>query len=225
MGEDTFRDSAPPGPDAAASGDPPTSGGEGQSEIWIRELQERPGSDTVWEVLHDRYRRRILVYAHYRLGPELRRHADPEDIVNEAWARIIAAWDQFEYRGPDSLFHWLCLQVRRVILDRRRKLDRRSAGRDRQEPALPVDVIDVTEKRIGPRTELIHRELRDRLSASLEKVPELYRRVLVSVFLEGRAPAEVADELDLKPDTVRKQLSRGIEHWRAALGSDPMRHL
>jgi RNA polymerase sigma factor (sigma-70 family) len=198
---------------------------EGRSEIWIRALRERPGSDTVWGVLHERYRRRILVYAHYRLGPELRRYADAEDVVNEAWMRIVTAWDRFEYRGPDSLFHWLCLQVRRVILDRRRKLDRQSVGEDEREPALPADVLDVPESAAGPRTEVMQRDLRDRLTAALESVPELYRRVLVEVLLEGRPPAEVAEEQGMKIDTVRKQVARGMDHWRNALGGDPMRYL
>ena len=112
----------------------------GHSEIWVHHLQERPDSDTLWSALHDRYQKRILVYAHYRLGPDLRRTCDAEDMVNEAWIRIVTHWDQFEYRGPDSLFHWLCLQVRRAILDRRRQWERRDKGQegDANEPALKM---------------------------------------------------------------------------------------
>jgi len=199
----------------------------GQSEIWVHHLQERPDSDTLWSTLHDRYQKRILVYAHYRLGPELRRTCDAEDVVNEAWFRIVSHWDQFEYRGPDSLFHWLCLQVRRAILDRRRQWERRCAGQqgEANEPALPADVLDVTEQGMGPRTEVMQMELRDRLTEALETVPVLYRQVLVAVLLEGRAPADVAEEHGKKADTVRKQLARGMEHWRSALGGDPMQYL
>ena len=56
-------------------------------------------------------------------------------------------------------------------------------------------------------------------------MPELYRRVLVEVLLEGRSPAEVAEEQGMKIDTVRKQVARGMDHWRNALGGDPMRYL
>ena len=199
----------------------------GQSEIWVHHLRERPDSDTLWSALHDRYQKRILVYAHYRLGQELRRTCDAEDVVNEAWFRIVSHWDRFDYRGPDSLFHWLCLQVRRAILDRRRRRDRQSADKEGEpgEPDLPADVLDVTEKRMGPRTEVMQMELRDRLTGALEAVPALYRKVLVAVLLEGRAPAEVAEEQGRKADTVRKQLARGMEHWRSALGGDPMHFL
>ena len=196
----------------------------GRSEIWIQRLQDTPHTDTVWNALHERYRRRILVYAHYRLGPELRRLCDPEDVVNEAWMRIVTAWNEFDYRGPDSLFHWLCLQVRRVILDRRRKHDRRAPSvDDGDDPPLPPDVVDVTEPGAGPRTQVMQRDLQDRLTGALETVPEIYRQVLVAVILEGQAPGDVAVERGMKTDTVRKQLSRGLEHWRQALGSDPER--
>lgn len=206
--------------------DVPPPEGDARSEIWVRMLQESPGSDTVWMNLHDRYQRRILVYAHYRLGPELRRHVEPDDVVNEAWSRIVAHWDKFEYRGPDSLFHWLCLQVHRVILDRRRKVDRMTgATAGRKRAGMPSDELDVTHPGEGPRTEIIRAELRDRITRSLDSVPELYRRVLVPVYLEGRTPNEVADERGMKPDTVRKQLNRGLEHWRNALGSDPLEHI
>ncbi len=204
----------------------PPQAEEGFSEIWVRILKDRPTSDTVWESLHDRYRKRILVYAHYRLGKDLRRHHEPEDVVNEAWSRIVSQWERFEYRGPDSLFHWLCLQVQRVILDRRRRLNKGMGDSPGQQGAkTPADVLDVPEQRRGPRTEVMRKELRDQLTQSLEQVPEIYRRVLVAVLLEGQTPGEAAKELDLKADTVRKQLARGTEHWRRALGGDPLKFI
>lgn len=216
-----------PGPDRAprAAEEVPEDN-PGHSEIWVKILQEKPGSDTVWSALHERYRRRILVYAHYRLGPDLRRTCDPEDVVNEAWGRIVKHWEKFEYRGADSLFHWLCLQVHRVVLDRRRKMDRAAGDASGQKKSgIPADELDVTNPGAGPRTQVMQEELRDKLAKTLDSVPELYRRVLIPVCLEGRTPNEVAEELDMKPDTVRKQVKRGLEHWRNALGGDPMRHL
>lgn len=214
-----------PADDRTADADAPQPD-PGHSEIWVQILQDQPGSDTVWASLHERYRRRILVYTHYRLGPDMRRSFDPEDIVNEAWGRIVKHWGKFEYRGPDSLFHWLCLQVHRVILDRRRKLDRAAGdGASQKKSGIPADELDVTNPGAGPRTQVMQQELRDKLTASLDSVPELYRRVLIPVCLEGRTPNEVAEEFDMKPDTVRKQVKRGLEHWRNALGGDPMRHL
>jgi len=197
----------------------------GRSEIWIRRLLDRPDSDSVWDALHSRYKRRIVIYANYRLGPDLRLQVDAEDIVSEAWGRIVAAWPRFEYRGPDSLFHWLCRQVTRAILDRRRKHDRhRARTADGQLPVPPED-LQLPAGGEGPRTMVMRRELRDKLTAALESVPELYRTVLIAVHLEGLALAEVAAERGVKVDTVRKQVARGIEHWRRALGGDPLRYV
>ena len=93
-------------------------------------------------------------------------------------------------------------------------------------PGMMTKVMTQIEAHPGPVLyTLVNRELRDQLTATLESVPELYRRVLVAVLLEGRTPAVVAEELGLKPDTVRKQLQRGTEQWRQVLGSDPMRFL
>lgn len=207
-------------PDPGPAGDEP-----GRSEIWIRRLQQRPDTDSVWDALHSRYKRRIVIYANYRLGPDLRRQVDPEDIVSEAWGRVLAAWPRFEYRGPDSLFHWLCRQVTRAILDRRRKLERRRARSDDGPAALPPEDLQLPAGGEGPRTMVMRRELRDELTAALESVPELYRSVLIAIHLEGQAPADVAAERGVKVDTIRKQVARGIEHWRRALGGDPLRYV
>ena len=77
-----------------------------------------------------------------------------------------------------------------------------------------------------PRTRHLWRCCRvDELTAALESVPELYRSVLIAVHLEGQAPADVAAEREVKVDTIRKQVARGIEHWRRALGGDPLRYV
>lgn len=212
-----------PGPESLPSSDRDR---DGTSAAWVRRLREDPGSNTVWDHLSDRYRNRILVYAAHRLGPQLRRVCDPEDVVNEAWMQIFARVDQFDYRHAGSLYAWLCQQVRRVILTKRRNLDRKGPL-PKLHADLPSDAAmpDPPANAPGPITEAGARDLKSQLLESLEKVPLIYRRVLIATHFEQRGRNEVAEELSLKANTVSQQLKRGMELWRSSFGGDPLTHI
>jgi RNA polymerase sigma factor (sigma-70 family) len=67
-----------------------------------------------------------------------------------------------------------------------------------------------------------HREPLGKLPTGIDEaihgLPEIYRRVLVAHYLEGRSHAEVASELGINEDTVRKRASLGIHRLRKCLG-------
>src|SRR5581483_1141676 len=60
-------------------------------------------------------------------------------------------------------------------------------------------------------------EIAARIRRAVNDLPEHYRAPVWLHYGEGLSPAEVAAVLDLPADTVRKQLSRGIERLRAEI--------
>lgn len=56
------------------------------------------------------------------------------------------------------------------------------------------------------------------IDEAINGLPEIYRRVLVAHYLEGRSHAEVAAQLGINEDTARKRASLGIHRVRRALG-------
>lgn len=207
-----------PGPQPGP-GDPVS---EGTSAAWIRHLKRKPDSQTVWGALTGRYQNRILVYAGSLLGPKLRRRTSPEEVVNDAWMRVIQNLDRFEYRQRGSVYQWLCLQVRRVAQDHARTALRRDGAEPRLEADIAAEsqVPEAVQSGAGPATEVGRRDIKERLTAALERVPDIYRRVLVAFYLEDKGREEIAAEFGLKPNTVSQQLKRGLDHWREAFGSD-----
>ncbi|OAI50292.1 hypothetical protein AYO44_05760 [Planctomycetaceae bacterium SCGC AG-212-F19] len=57
------------------------------------------------------------------------------------------------------------------------------------------------------------------IDAAITGLPEIYRRVIVAHYLQGRSHAEVAAQLGVPEPTVRKRASLGIERLRKALGA------
>lgn len=69
----------------------------------------------------------------------------------------------------------------------------------------------------SPEAEAARRELCEQLDASLERVPEAFRPVLILRVRHGLSAAEIAHALQRPPGTVRSQLARGLELLRRSL--------
>jgi RNA polymerase sigma factor (sigma-70 family) len=55
------------------------------------------------------------------------------------------------------------------------------------------------------------------IDQAITRLPEIYRRVLIGHYLEGRSHADVAIQLGVNEQTVRKRASLGIERLRKSL--------
>src|SRR5262245_61494645 len=71
-------------------------------------------SQKSWASLKKKYDPHLLAHARARIGAELLRSLDPEEIVDEAWIRVFESWAEFQYEKKNALRAWLCLQVDRV---------------------------------------------------------------------------------------------------------------
>ena len=220
------KDTPSPDEGSRIAPDPDGEFADGTSALFIRQLKHAPQSDSVWSYLSDRYRNRLLLYADHRLGPKLRSVCDPDDVVATAMMRAVKEADSFEYTGPASFFRWLCQKVNWEILDRAREQVRRQRAVIRDADLQSSwGAADPPAPHTGPRTEVMRRDPMEKLTASLERVPETYRRVLVARFIEDKSRQEIARELGLKPNTVTQQIIRGLEYWRQILGQDPLTHI
>ena len=82
------------------------------------------------------------------------------------------------------------------------------------------DVLWVETMSSGPKTLAQSGDELSKIRKSLDKLPRLYREVLVALIVEERDPHEVARERNVTLDTLRKQKNRGLERWREDLDSD-----
>jgi RNA polymerase sigma factor (sigma-70 family) len=194
---------------------------DASSELVIRHLVKSPRSQNAWRAIMQRYEARILAYAAKKMGPKLRARVSAEDVVADAWLRILRDFGDFEYRERGSLFAWLCKQVFRVIADYARALERHPEGAsiDAARDDSSGSGIAIPEPDSGPSSQVSRRDLQEHLRRALDKVHAPYKEVLYAYHFEDKTRLEIAAELGRNPNTVSQQLKRGLVLWReAALG-------
>jgi RNA polymerase sigma-70 factor (ECF subfamily) len=128
--------------------------------------------------------------------------ADAEEVVQEAFARLIPAWDKV--RGYDDPEAWLRAVAFRLSTSRWRRARVAARGLVRLGPPPDVPPPD------GDRLDA------ERLLAAL---PRGYREVLVLYHGLGLPVGEIATELGIAPGTVKSRLSRA-RAAAAAQGGD-----
>lgn len=147
-----------------------------------------------------------------------RNRADAEDLVQESLLRAYRAIHTFDGRYPRA---WLLTIVRNTERNRHR----------RRRPGLLSDP-NIAEER-GPATEPddVERYAEDRefdaaVTASLEELPENFRRVIELVDVDGLTYQEAADLLEVPLGTVMSRLHRArrrIRELLVPLGYGPTR--
>lgn len=138
-----------------------------------------------------------------------RNRADAEDLVQESLLRAYRAIHTFDGRYPRA---WLLTIVRNTERNRHR----------RRRPELLSDP-NIAEER-GPATEPddVERYAEDRefdaaVTASLQELPENFRRVIELVDVDGLSYQEAADVLDVPLGTVMSRLHRARRRIRDLL--------
>lgn len=140
----------------------------------------------------------------YRFALRLcRNSADAEDVLQGAFLEVFRHASAF--RGGSSVRTWILGFVLNLSRNKAREEARRKA---RQERAAAGASVGLSEADVDP-------EIAARVRRAVDDLPEHYRAPVWLHYGEGLSPAEVAAVLDLPGDTVRKQLSRGIERLRA----------
>jgi RNA polymerase sigma-70 factor (ECF subfamily) len=142
----------------------------------------------------------------YRFALRLCRNpADAEDVLQGAFLEVFRRASTF--RGGSSVRTWILGFVLNLSRNKAREESRRKA---RQERAATGASRGFSESEVDP-------EIAARVRQAVDDLPEHYRAPVWLHYGEGLSPAEVAVVLDLPGDTVRKQLSRGIERLRAEI--------
>lgn len=132
---------------------------------------------------------------------------DAEDAVQDAFLRGLQALHTLERGRPFR--PWFT----RIVVNTSLNL-RRSRG-VRVTAELPESAPSQT---TSPERQAERSELRERLAAALNGLPETQRTVVVLAELEDMTSAEIATVLDLSPGTVRWHLHQARRSLRRDLG-------
>jgi RNA polymerase sigma-70 factor (ECF subfamily) len=149
-----------------------------------------------------------------RAAPELLKLAmhlvrdaqEAEDVLQSTFLAAIEAAESFDASRP--LMPWLT-----GILARQAGLARRRARRVVEEDRLTPRRIE------DPAEAAALREFSEELVIALQALPDNYREVLWRHLADGKRPAEIAQDLNRAPGTVRMQMHRGLDLLRRSLPS------
>lgn len=155
--------------------------------------------------------RRYLPAAHAVACAVVGERADAEDVCQDAFLRAYERLD--DCRPAEHFRRWLLASVRNRAISHRRWRRVRLAtvlGTARGE-------IDVPAPAVGPHADAEHAELRARLAAALETLPEAHRTVVVLHDVEGWRHREIAELLGVAHGTSRAILFAARRRLRAQL--------
>jgi RNA polymerase sigma-70 factor, ECF subfamily len=168
-----------------------------------------PGAaEVAFRELVDRYRQRI-----YGLCCRILRDTeDAEDAAQEAFVKAYRRLDSF--RGDSQFFTWLYRVATNVANDhyqaRRRRRTVESSDVAIREPVRHDD-------RERPDRALERQDLREVARRALDRVPPLFRTVLVLREYENLEYREIAEVLDISVGTVMSRLFRARARFRKAM--------
>lgn len=172
-------------------------------------------SDLVARVLHgDKAAYEVLIRRHnqrlFRAARAILRNDDEaEDVVQQGW---VAAYQKLAgFRGDAALTTWLTRIVVNEALGRRRR-------RERGEHLALIDgQAEAAATARSPEEEAATGELGRLLEAHIDRLPDIYREVLVLRDVEEMTTAETASCLGVSEETVRVRLHRARREMQASL--------
>jgi RNA polymerase sigma-70 factor (ECF subfamily) len=175
------------------------------ADIQATFLEAQAGSREAFDALARRLGSRIEGLVLSRLGKDLRRRVDPEDVKQEALLRAFQDIGRFSWEGEESFLHWIGAIVENVILKAHERL--------RYRRAMPLDQ-DLFTDQVSPSKE----ERFERLRAALERLSPDHREVIVLARIEKLPGREIAKRMGRSEQAVAQLLSRALRNLREGFG-------
>ena len=144
--------------------------------------------------------------------------SDAQDMVQDTFLNVVRYLARF--RGETKLRNWLyrlastaCIRKRRGSRKPEAELSLDELRPPRREGG-PMEIPDWSQ---SPVDQLMNDELRQHLKAAVGRLPQKYRLVFNLRDLDGFSTQDVADMLDVTPQTVKTRLHRARAFLRNEL--------
>lgn len=204
--------------------DPPPSGGtrsacDGETSIHVARAKQGDEESLNWLVR--RFTPLLLEQARYRLGPGMRAHCDPEDLVNEVWAIALQTLPELtarDGRATPVLVKFLAT----TLLYRANALFRKHATRLAREvrPGRPDEsdadlIAALPDDTTGVVTDAVRREMGGAVAKALESLDPADREIILLRAVEQNSNKTVAMLLRIEPNAASMRYQRALEKLRA----------
>lgn len=162
--------------------------------------------------LIEQYQYRLFRYLIYLTSSRER----AEDFFQETWIRVLERGHQYD--GKSKFEAWLFAIARHLVIDwqRSKKMLSLDALIDPEE-GTPREFAE--ENAPSPLHQAMAKQTDAGVQESLEKIPAVYREVLLLRFQEEMRLEEIAGVLGTPLSTVKSRLYRGLESLKGALST------
>jgi len=164
----------------------------------------------------------LLAQAAYRLGPKLRVHCEPEDLVSEVWAIALPRLGDLsmrEGRSTPVLMRFLATTLLYRVNDLVRRYVKGPAGRRESHGGDPAR--DPLGGLAAPATDVVRRAVRDEahriVLSALEQLDPVDREVIVLRAIEQNSNKTAALLLGLSPSAASMRYRRALTRIRSRL--------
>ncbi|MDY7110644.1 MAG: sigma-70 family RNA polymerase sigma factor [Planctomycetota bacterium] len=140
-----------------------------------------------------------------------------EDIVQEAFVRVLGNLDRFDTRFRFST--WLFTIAKRLYVNASQK----------QRPAYDTDAVNLQQGRAATPSGLTARaetmrNMRDLLEVALGELNERQREIILLFHQQNWPIAEIADHLGMPEGTIKSHLHRARKRMRRLISADETLH-
>ncbi len=161
------------------------------------------------DALIEQYQHRLLRYLLHLTN----NRAVAEDLFQEVWVRVLEKGHL--YNGRNRFVTWLMSIAHNVAIDYLRK--RNPASLDEMQDAEEGVPFEPEATGPSPFDEAAARQQQEILDEALERVPPLFREVLVLRFQEQMKLEEIAKLIRIPIATVKTRIYRGVNALRPLL--------
>ncbi len=179
-----------------------------EAKTIARGLQKR--DPDLLDRLIEQYQYRLFRYLVYVTGNKER----AEDFFQETWIRVLERGHQYD--GKSKFEAWLFAIARHLVIDWQRTKKPQSLD-TLTDPEQEHPLQLANENDPSPLHRVLRQETEENVQSSLQRIPAIYREVLILRFQEELQIDEMAGVLSIPLSTVKSRLYRGLEALRGAL--------
>ncbi len=179
------------------------------------------GQTDAFGVLVRRYERELYGYLRRYLGDAVL----AEDVFQNTFLQLYVKSGQYEAGRP--VRPWLYTIATHQAIDALRRNGRHQAVSLEQQRAEPSDgelrsLLETLQTRgPSPLEAVSAQERRERVRASVDRLPDFLRQVLILAYYQGMKYREIADVLDIPVGTVKSRLHAALVKLQEAWSESP----
>jgi RNA polymerase sigma-70 factor (ECF subfamily) len=198
------------------------------SDVWeARIVESRLGNKQLQGEILETFRNYLTLLARIQLRGQLQSKTSESDVVQQTFVSAIQAFAEFRGTTRDEFAAWLrkilasrvASQFRRYMATAGRQVDlERSIQQEIDRSARRIDPALLDGDR-SPGEKVADQEQSIYLADALERLPDLYRDVIVARTFEDLTFPQIAQRMNRSEDSVQKLWWRGLLELRKCLKS------